>query len=88
MVVHYFQPNFLSYEGKVIVTSGHIATSAKVDFRYCPHVSGCRALGLTQYGGRKKYFFIGVRSETLFTVVIPGEKSVWIVSDAALGGLF
>ena len=84
LVVHYFQPHFLSYEGKVIVTSGIIATSAQVNFRYCPYVSGCRGLGMSQgSGGRKKYFFIGSQSEILFTVVIPEDKSIWIVSCTA-----
>ena len=80
VIVHFYQPNYLSFLGKVVV-SGQGAASVLLTFRYCPHVSGCRAIGTSQHReGMSESVYIGRQSNILISIVIPGDKGVWIVS--------
>lgn len=80
VIVHFYQPNFLSFLGKVVV-SGQNAASTLLTFRYCPHVSGCRAIGTSQYReGMSESIYNGRRGNILVSIAIPEDKGVWIVS--------
>ena len=80
VIVHFYQPNFLSFLGKVVV-SGQNAASTLLTFRYCPHVSGCRAVGTSQYReGMSESIYIGRQKNILVSIAIPEDKGVWIVS--------
>ena len=80
VIVHFYQPNFLSFLGKVVV-SGQNAASTLLKFRYCPHVSGCRAVGTSQYReGMSESIYIGRQKNILVSIAIPEDKGVWIVS--------
>nr|XP_058972202.1 laminin subunit alpha-like isoform X2 [Pocillopora verrucosa] len=78
VIVHFYQPNFLSFLGKVVV-SGQNAASTLLTFSYCPHVSGCRAIGTSQYReGMRESIYIGRQNEILVSIAIPEDKGVWI----------
>jgi len=78
VIVHFYQPNFLSFLGKVVV-SGQNAASTLLTFRYCPHVSGCRAVGTSQYReGMSESIYIGRQKNILVSIAIPEDKGVWI----------
>lgn len=80
VIVHFYQPNFLSFLGKVVV-SGQNAASTLLTFRYCPHVSGCRAVGTSQHReGMSESIYIGRQKNILVSIAIPEDKGVWIVS--------
>lgn len=80
VIVHFYQPNHLSFLGKVVV-SGQGAASVLLTFHYCPYVSGCRAVGTSQYRERMiDSVYIGRQSNILISIVIPEDKGVWIVS--------
>lgn len=80
VIVHFYQPNYSSFLGKVVV-SGQRSTSALLTFRYCPYVSGCRAIGTSQFReGMSESIYIGRQNNILTSLVIPGDKGVWIVS--------
>lgn len=80
VIVHFYQPNYSSFLGKVVV-SGQRSTSALLTFRYCPYVSGCRAIGTSQFReGMSESIYIGRQNNILISLVIPGDKGVWIVS--------
>ena len=79
VIVHFYQPNFLSFLGKVIV-SGQ-STSALMNFRYCPYVSGCRTIGTSQHReGMSQSVYIGRQNSIIVSINIPEDKSIWIVS--------
>lgn len=81
VIVHFYQPNFLSFLGKVVI-SGQNAASTLLTFRYCPHVSGCRATGTSQYReGVSESIYIGRQNNILVSLAIPEDKGVWIVSS-------
>ena len=81
VVVHFYQPNYLAFLGKVVV-SGESAASTLLKFHYCPHVSGCRAVGTSQYReGMIDSVYVGRQTSVLVSIVIPEDKDVWIVSD-------
>lgn len=78
VIVHFYQPNFLSFLGKVVV-SGQNAASTLLTFSYCPHVSGCRAIGTSQYReGMRESIYIGRQNDILVSIAIPEDKGVWI----------
>jgi len=78
VIVHFYQPNFLSFLGKVVV-SGQNAASTLLTFRYCPHVSGCRAVGTSQHReGMSESIYIGRQKNILVSIAIPEDKDVWI----------
>ncbi|KAL9980332.1 hypothetical protein ACROYT_G008904 [Oculina patagonica] len=78
VIVHFYQPNFLSFLGKVVI-SGQNAASTLLRFRYCPHVSGCRAIGTSQYReGMSESIYIGRQNNILVSIAIPEDKGVWI----------
>lgn len=77
VIVHFYQPNFLSFLGKVIV-SGQ-STSALMNFRYCPYVSGCRTIGTSQHReGMSQSVYIGRQNSIIVSINIPEDKSIWI----------
>lgn len=76
--MHFNQPNFLSFLGKVVI-SGQNAASTLLTFRYCPHVSGCRAIGTSQYReGMRESIYVGRQNDILVSIAIPEDKGVWI----------
>ncbi|PFX27901.1 Laminin subunit alpha [Stylophora pistillata] len=78
VIVHFYQPNFLSFLGKVVI-SGQNAASTLLTFHYCPHVSGCRAIGTSQYReGMRESIYVGRQNDILVSIAIPEDKGVWI----------
>jgi len=78
VIVHFYQPNFPSFLGKVVV-SGQSAASTLITFRYCPYVTGCRVIGTSQFReGMSESIYIGRQNNILVSIVIPGDKEVWI----------
>ena len=76
VIVHFYQPNFLSFLGKVVV-SGQKVASTLLTFRYRPHVSGCRAVGTSQYReGMSESIYIGRQKNILVSIAIPEDKGV------------
>lgn len=76
--MHFNQPNFLSFLGKVVI-SGQNAASTLLTFHYCPHVSGCRAIGTSQYReGMRESIYVGRQNDILVSIAIPEDKGVWI----------
>ena len=80
VIVHFYQPHFLSFVGEVVITGQ--ATSVLTHFRYCPYVSGCRAVGTSQYRqGMSESIYVGRQNNFVVTIRIPEDKSIWIVSS-------
>jgi len=45
-------------------------------------VSGCRAIGTSQYReGVKESIYIGRQNNIILSITIPEDKGLWIVSD-------
>lgn len=77
VIVHFYQPHFLSFVGEVVITGQ--ATSVLTHFRYCPYVSGCRAVGTSQYRqGMSESIYVGRQNNFVVTIRIPEDKSIWI----------
>lgn len=88
VIVHFYQPNFPSFLGKVVV-SGQSAASTLITFRYCPYVTGCRVIGTSQFReGMSESIYIGRQNNILVSIVIPGDKEVWIVSILVISFCF
>ena len=79
---------FPSFLGKVVV-SGQSAASTLITFRYCPYVTGCRVIGTSQFReGMSESIYIGRHNNILVSIVIPGDKEVWIVSILVISFCF
>ena len=88
VIVHFYQPNFLTFVGKVVI-SGQNAASTLMTFRHCPHVSGCRTVGMSQYReGMSESIYIGRQNNILVSITIPEDKGVWIVSTLEISYCF
>lgn len=78
VIVHFYQPNFLTFPGKVII-SGQNAATTLFTFHHCPHVSGCRAIGTSQYReGISESIYIGRQNNIILSITIPEDKGLWI----------
>jgi hypothetical protein len=63
------------------VSHSDSAVASIIDFRYCPHVTGCRSAGASSTRATvKERISVNLESDLLLTITIPGDKSVWIVS--------
>lgn len=81
ILVHFFQPQYLAFKGSVIVSHSDSAVASIIDFRYCPHVTGCRSVGVSsKRASIKERISVNLESALLLTITIPDDKSVWIVS--------
>ena len=56
---------------------------------YCPYVTGCRGIGTSQFReGMSESIYIGRQNNILVSIVIPGDKEVWIVSSLVISFCF
>ena len=77
IVLHYYQPKNPSFVSQVSVDN--VASSpGVVNFKYCPHASGCRTV-VKNGGGTNVYAF--ERDLTSLRINVPEGRDVWVVSD-------
>ena len=78
VIVHYYQPSYGRYFGRIIVQSGR-STALSLQFKFCPNVGGCRALARDKITGFSRSLY--VYDDVDMTISIPAPNELWIVSS-------
>ena len=78
VIVHYHQPNHVSFDSVVGVYAGTGSSSlpGQINFAYCPNLNGCRQA--VKLSGTSNYIF--ERGDARLEFNIPEGKDTWIVS--------
>ena len=79
ILVHYYQPSYGRYYGRIIVESGR-STALSLHFKFCPNVGGCRALARDKLSSFSRSLYLHDTFD--ITITIPAPNELWIVSIA------
>ncbi|XP_046857306.1 laminin subunit alpha-3-like isoform X2 [Xenia sp. Carnegie-2017] len=77
VIVHYYQPSYGDYKGKIILESGRV-TALYLKFQHCPNVGGCRALARDKTTDMPRSLYISANLDITILNKDAPDREVWI----------